>query len=240
MPLPNSARKRPELLLGAAALLVAAGVLLFMAARNNAAQELAPAPTTAYLHGVNPFEYFEQPHPHQPEQYLSAEGEDHPGEDRPPESYIVSYTGYTLYENRTGAASPANPTNNANQPQHTLPPVQHTLPGIQHTQPAAQHTQADTQRPQPGAQHTQSPVQYSQPPVPQQPVQQQPAAPGLVNLNTATQAQLETLPGIGPVKAQAILEWRNRNGRFTDPGQLLEVTGIGEKTLMNMLPYVTI
>jgi len=67
----------------------------------------------------------------------------------------------------------------------------------------------------------------------------QPAAPGLVNINTATQAQLETLPGIGPVRAQAILEWRARNGRFTDPAQLLEISGIGEATLMNMLPFIT-
>lgn len=60
-----------------------------------------------------------------------------------------------------------------------------------------------------------------------------------VNLNTATQAQLETLPGIGPVKAQAILAWRAANGAFSNANQLLEINGIGEKTLQNLLPYIT-
>ncbi|MCL2495058.1 MAG: helix-hairpin-helix domain-containing protein [Oscillospiraceae bacterium] len=83
------------------------------------------------------------------------------------------------------------------------------------------------------------PVYQTQPPVtaPPQPVQQQPTYP--VNLNTATQAQLETLPGIGPVKAQAILAWRAANGGFTNANQLLQVSGIGQKTLDGLAPYVT-
>ena len=60
-----------------------------------------------------------------------------------------------------------------------------------------------------------------------------------VNLNTATQAQLETLPGIGPVKAQAILAWRAANGGFANANQLLQVKGIGQKTLESLLPYIT-
>jgi len=70
---------------------------------------------------------------------------------------------------------------------------------------------------------------------PQAPVQ--PAYP--VNLNTATQAQLETLPGIGPVKAQAILAWRAANGGFANANQLLQVSGIGQATLEGLLPYIT-
>ena len=68
-------------------------------------------------------------------------------------------------------------------------------------------------------------------------MQQQPMYP--VNLNTATQAQLETLPGIGPVKAQAILAWRAANGGFANANQLLQVSGIGQKTLEGLLPYIT-
>ena len=79
---------------------------------------------------------------------------------------------------------------------------------------------------------------YAQPPAATAKPAAQQAGP--VNINTASQAQLETLPGIGPAKAQAILEWRAANGRFTDPAQLLEISGIGEKTLMNMLPYIYI
>lgn len=55
-------------------------------------------------------------------------------------------------------------------------------------------------------------------------------APGaLVNLNTATQAELESLPRIGPALAQRILDWRQANGRFAQPSDLLKVSGIGQK-----------
>lgn len=62
----------------------------------------------------------------------------------------------------------------------------------------------------------------------------------LVNLNTADQTQLESLPGVGPVTAQAILEWRSRNGSFTAVDELLEVSGIGDATLAEIAPFVTI
>jgi competence protein ComEA len=62
----------------------------------------------------------------------------------------------------------------------------------------------------------------------------------LVNINTADQAGLETLPGVGPVTAQAILEWRDRNGGFTAVDELLEVSGIGDATLAQIAPFVTI
>lgn len=67
-----------------------------------------------------------------------------------------------------------------------------------------------------------------------------PAAPGLVNLNTADTAALESLPGVGPVTAQAILTWRTENGGFTAIDQLLEVSGIGEATLAEIAPHVTL
>lgn len=50
-----------------------------------------------------------------------------------------------------------------------------------------------------------------------------------VNLNTAAQSELESLPRIGPALAQRILDWRQANGRFTQPSDLLKVTGIGQK-----------
>jgi len=59
-----------------------------------------------------------------------------------------------------------------------------------------------------------------------------------INLNTATQAQLETLPGIGPVTAGKILAWRAQHGRFTSVAQLQEVDGIGPKTMAQLEPYV--
>jgi len=66
-----------------------------------------------------------------------------------------------------------------------------------------------------------------------------PAAP-LVNLNSATQAQLESLPGIGPVTAQSIIDWRAAHGRFSSVEELLEVDGIGDATLADLAPYVTL
>jgi competence protein ComEA len=75
-----------------------------------------------------------------------------------------------------------------------------------------------------------------------------PAAPGAastpaaatVDLNLADQAALETIPGIGPVKAAAILEYRAQIGSFESVDQLLEVSGIGPATLESMRPYVTV
>lgn len=50
-----------------------------------------------------------------------------------------------------------------------------------------------------------------------------------LDLNRATAAQLDTLPGVGPVTAERILEWRTRNGRFSRVEQLREIEGIGER-----------
>ncbi|AXT84520.1 DNA-binding protein [Aeromicrobium sp. A1-2] len=65
-------------------------------------------------------------------------------------------------------------------------------------------------------------------------------ASATVNLNTATAEQLETLPGIGPVTAQAILDWRQKNGRFGSVEDLLDVRGIGDATLAELRDHVTV
>ncbi len=67
-----------------------------------------------------------------------------------------------------------------------------------------------------------------------------PSGTTLVNLNTADQAALETLPGVGPVTAEAILGWRTEHGGFTSVDELLEVDGIGEATLADLAPLVTL
>jgi competence protein ComEA len=67
-----------------------------------------------------------------------------------------------------------------------------------------------------------------------------PGAAALVSLNSATQTQLEELPGIGPVTATAILQWRSDHGPFTAVDELLEVSGIGDATLAEIAPFVTL
>ena len=67
-----------------------------------------------------------------------------------------------------------------------------------------------------------------------------PAAGAPVNLNTADLATLETLPGVGPVLAQRILDWRTEHGRFTAVEELGEVSGIGDKIYAQLAPEVTV
>lgn len=64
--------------------------------------------------------------------------------------------------------------------------------------------------------------------------------PGKVNLNTATAEELMTLPGIGPAKAEAILQYRSEYGGFTEPSELLNVKGIGEQIFEKIVPYLTV
>ena len=65
-----------------------------------------------------------------------------------------------------------------------------------------------------------------------------PEPPGVVNLNTATPEELDTLPGVGPVTASAIVGWRDANGRFTSVEQLGEVDGIGPARLEKLRDLV--
>ena len=63
---------------------------------------------------------------------------------------------------------------------------------------------------------------------------------GPIDLNTATSTQLETLPGIGPSFAAAIIRERERRGGFTSVDQLRDVRGIGEKRFAELKPLVTV
>lgn len=62
----------------------------------------------------------------------------------------------------------------------------------------------------------------------------------LVNLNLASPTELEALPQVGPVTAQAIVAWREQHGGFTRVDELLEIDGIGAKTLERLAPHVTV
>jgi competence protein ComEA len=62
----------------------------------------------------------------------------------------------------------------------------------------------------------------------------------LININTADAATLEVLPGIGPVKAKAVIEYREKNGPFKMVDDLKNVSGIGDKTLQDLRDKVTV
>ncbi|MFR1654762.1 ComEA family DNA-binding protein [Bifidobacterium catenulatum] len=84
---------------------------------------------------------------------------------------------------------------------------------------------ATTPNQQPSMEQNGQNKQTSEPTEPSDP------ADGLLNINTAGSNELQTLKGVGPVTAQRIIDYRNQIGRFDNVDQLLEVKGIGEKTL---------
>jgi competence protein ComEA len=81
---------------------------------------------------------------------------------------------------------------------------------------------------------------------PHAPLSQEPPArstserPAPLNLNAATEQQLEALPGIGPATATRIVEYRKKNGPFKKAEDLMNVKGIGEKSFLKLKGLVTV
>jgi competence protein ComEA len=71
-------------------------------------------------------------------------------------------------------------------------------------------------------------------------VAEPPAQTTIININTATASQLETLPGVGPVLAGRIISWREINGLFPSVETLGEVAGIGPVLLENLRPLIAV
>ena len=65
-------------------------------------------------------------------------------------------------------------------------------------------------------------------------------AAAALNLNTATVAQLEALPGIGKSTAERIIEYRQKSGGFKKVEELMNVKGIGEKSFLKLKPLITV
>ncbi len=73
-----------------------------------------------------------------------------------------------------------------------------------------------------------------------QPAKNTGAAPAVVNLNTATAEQLDSLPGIGAKVAARIIEYRQKNGPFKKIEDLMNVRGIGEKNFLRIKDRITV
>lgn len=69
---------------------------------------------------------------------------------------------------------------------------------------------------------------------------QKPPADTPINLNSATAAELEKLPGVGAATAARIVEYRQKNGAFKKIEDLMNVRGIGEKTFLSLKPLITV
>ncbi|WP_226793414.1 helix-hairpin-helix domain-containing protein [Bacillus sp. B1-b2] len=63
---------------------------------------------------------------------------------------------------------------------------------------------------------------------------------GVININTADESQLQEIPGIGPSKARAIIDYREKNGVFSEKEDLKKVSGIGDKTYEKLENSITI
>ena len=74
---------------------------------------------------------------------------------------------------------------------------------------------------------------------PRQQPSKAPAASAVLNINTATAADLQKLPGVGAATAERIVEYRQKNGPFKKIEELMNVRGIGEKSFLKLKPLIT-
>lgn len=117
-------------------------------------------------------------------------------------------------------------------PEEALPPSAGVSPSLAPTEPVAPPAPSQVEPVTPPAQQRPAPAPVQRAPTTGQPI--------VVNLNTATQQELERIPGIGPVLAQRILRYRAQYGAFRRIEELMLIQGIGPRTFELLKPYVTL
>jgi competence protein ComEA len=85
-----------------------------------------------------------------------------------------------------------------------------------------------------------APARAQEPASSKRPAAAAPSAGPALNLNTATVAQLEALPGVGTRVAQRIVDFRTKNGGFKKVEELMKVQGIGERSFLRLKPLITV
>ena|GEM_PF-5766809 len=127
------------------------------------------------------------------------------------------------------------PVNNNKQDNNARAPAPQTEPSVQ-TEPSGRLATVPQTVP------SQQPLPVSPPP-PAEAVEKPagtapPGQKALININTASSSELQALKGIGPVKAEAIIAYRETNGKFENPEDIINVKGIGAKTLENIIDLI--
>lgn len=114
---------------------------------------------------------------------------------------------------------------------------------LNHLSFAPAYTIQDFDKKMAPGQYASQPINYNLP-LPsepgKQPLKKKPAPRRSVNINTAGERELTTLPGVGPVYAQRIIAYREKHGSFKSIEEIKRIKGIGEKTFQKMQSYLTI
>lgn len=137
------------------------------------------------------------------------------------------------------------------QPAHTTKPTEaekatkpakprHTAKATKQAAKAAQPTRADKPGKPAQAEKAAKPATRTKAAKPATAAKARATAANPVNLNAASVAQLQTLPGIGASAAQRIVDYRQKNGAFKKIEELMNVKGIGEKSFLKLKPLITV